>query len=103
MRKLWFNILIAAALLLAACGQAQTGASTPTTEAAASPPPGGEERPTLPTQDPNAVEMSCNVVSLSPTPGPTQVSMFPPVGEGDWAKGAGDEAILTIIEYSDFQ
>ena len=44
----------------------------------------------------------CTVVSPRPTAGPTQQSLFPPVGVDDWAKGP-DTAQVTFIEYSDFQ
>ena len=44
---------------------------------------------------------SCTVVSTVPTPGPTEQSLFPPVGEADWVHGP-DTAEVTIIEYGDF-
>ena len=44
----------------------------------------------------------CTMVSLFPTPGPTQASLFPPVSKEDWVQGA-ETASVTIIEYSDFQ
>jgi hypothetical protein len=43
----------------------------------------------------------CTVVSAIPTPGPTEQSLFPPVGEKEWTQGP-DTAEVTIIEYSDF-
>lgn len=45
---------------------------------------------------------NCTVVSRQPTPGPTEQSLFPPVGSADWVEGPGDAAV-TFIEYSDFQ
>lgn len=45
---------------------------------------------------------NCTVVSRQPTPGPTEQSLFPPVGSADWVEGA-ENAAVTIIEYSDFQ
>jgi len=47
--------------------------------------------------------MDCQVVSLQPTQGPTEVSMFPPPGKDDWVLGENQDAPLTFIEYSDFQ
>lgn len=44
----------------------------------------------------------CTVVSLLPTPGPTEQSLFPDVSENDWSRGPLT-ASVTIIEYSDFQ
>lgn len=44
----------------------------------------------------------CTVVSLQPTPSPTEIAVFPPVSELDWAEGPAD-AKVTIIEYSEFQ
>lgn len=44
---------------------------------------------------------NCTVVSAAPTPGPTEQSLFPPPGEGDWIQGP-DSAKVTITEYSDF-
>lgn len=92
MRKLWFNILIISvvgSLLLSACSQAK-----PTTSLTPKP---------VATEDTNAPKMECQVVSMTPTQGPTEVSMFPPPGETDWVHGDNPAAILTIIEYSDFQ
>ncbi len=74
--------------LLAACGQAKPGS-----EQVKSP---AMEKATPPT-------MTCQVVSMSPTQGPTEQSMFPPVGKDDWVEGSNPNAPMTIIEYSDFQ
>jgi cyclophilin family peptidyl-prolyl cis-trans isomerase/protein-disulfide isomerase len=49
-----------------------------------------------------APAMECQVVSIAPTPGPTEDSMFPPPQAEDWIQGSAD-ATLTITEYSDFQ
>lgn len=94
MRKTVFSVLILAAILLSACSQPQSGIN-PTAEAT--------KPAAVATRNPNAVEMECKVVSVDPTPGPTQVSMFPPVSEDDWILGNNPDATMTIIEYSDFQ
>jgi hypothetical protein len=92
MRKLWFNIFItaglAASVLLAACAQAR--------------PTGPAEKPVA-TEDASAPKMDCQVVSMNPTQGPTEISKFPPVREDDWVHGKNPKAPITIIEYSDFQ
>jgi hypothetical protein len=44
----------------------------------------------------------CSVVSLQPTPGPTEQSLFPASRQGDQASGPVT-ATVTIIEYGDFQ
>lgn len=97
MRKLWFNLLILCALFLAACSQASTpAASTGATSNTATP-----VKPTK--QASNGPAMKCNVVSMTPTQGPTEVSMFPPVTEKDWVLGNAKSPAMTVIEYSDFQ
>ena len=45
---------------------------------------------------------NCTVVSISPTPNPTEQSLLPPAGEADWVVGP-ETAAMTIFEYSDFQ
>ncbi len=55
------------------------------------------------TGQPSSTTMECQVVSLSPTQGPTEVSMFPPLSKDDYVLGSNPKAELTIIEYSDFQ
>jgi hypothetical protein len=102
MRKPWFIILIVAAALLAACAQAAPGAPAENTAAPEEKTAAPTEKPAS-TQDPNAVKMECQVVSLEPTQGPTEVSMFPPTGKDDWVMGKNPDAALTITEYSDFQ
>lgn len=92
MRKLWFTVLIISvvgSLLLSACGQAK--------------PPASLTAKPVATENTSAPKMECQVVSMTPTQGPTEVSMFPPPGEADWVHGENPAATLTIIEYSDFQ
>ncbi len=94
MRKLWIYLTILAALLLSACSQAAapaTQSATATTGA-----------PAVPTADPKAVKMECQVVSASPTQEPTLQSAFPPPTKDDWSQGNTDKPTLTILEYSDF-
>lgn len=126
MRKQWFSLIIVPVLLLAACSRATTPpastAGQPNTTATVgqyqrltvtSPAAKGgvsaatataQPTPTEgPTQDPNAKTMTCQLVSVSPTQGPTEASMFPPPADTDWSIGKKTGALLTIIEYSDFE
>lgn len=95
MRKLWFNFLILCALLLAACTPATT---TPAAKSTDTPAPA---KPTK--QASSGPTMQCSVVSMTPTQGPTEVSMFPPVSDKDWVLGSAKNPSMTVIEYSDFQ
>jgi cyclophilin family peptidyl-prolyl cis-trans isomerase/protein-disulfide isomerase len=87
-----------AAVLLAACQPTAASETPPTSPTAAS----VADPNVMPTEDPNLPQMECVVVSLVPTPGPTEVSLFPHPDEDDHVKGS-DDALLTIMEYSDFQ
>ena len=92
MRKLWFSIILLAAVILSACApRTPTAASAPTPALAKAP-----------TENASLPKMECVVVSLLPTPGPTEVSLYPPASPDDWAKG-NPNAAMTITEYSDFQ
>lgn len=104
MRKIWFNLLILAALL-AGCSQASPASPTvgATKDSFNLQSNGGTAAPAIATRDPNAKEMTCQIVSLSPTAGATQESMFPSPGKDDWIQGNNPDATLTILEYSDFQ
>ncbi len=79
--------LLALILLLTACGEKPYITSTPIP-------------PTITVA--SVSRAGCTVVSPVPTPGPTQPSLFPPVSEQDWARGPSS-ALVTIVEYSDFQ
>lgn len=97
MKKLILPFLILTGLVLYACsGKAET-TSTATSR------PAPTTVLTVPADNGLAgPESGCTVVTRRPTPGPTQQSLFPAVGENDWALGPAD-AKVTIIEYSDFQ
>lgn len=86
-------IVAAAAILLAACSPqiATQAAPAPTAQTES-------QQPTLVASGP----ASCTAVSVLPTPGPTEASLFPPPSAGDWVKGP-DNALVTFTEYSDFQ
>jgi len=110
MRKLIFPLLLLT-ILVSACNGGATQAPTaqaPAAQAPTSKPANTEPAVATATRSvPTAGAVSepssgCTVVSRQPTPGPTEQSIFPPVGEADWIKGAAD-AKVTIIEYSDFQ
>lgn len=90
MHKLWLFIVTTMALVLAACSATKTPATATIAQ------------PAVPTQDPKAISMECQVARIIPTPDPTEVSLFPPAGPSDWVRGKED-ATLTIIDYSDFQ
>ena len=61
-----------------------------------------------PTQDSESISagtgsgMECTVTELLPPIDPTTQALFPPVSGDEWAIGPGD-ALLSIVEYSDFQ
>lgn len=114
MRKFLMLLILLAGVVLSACGQASGGeqvkptadaaAETSATSAPVDPAVPTEAAPTsAPAYDASAKTMACEVVSINPTPGPTQASMFPPVSEEDWVLGNATNPILTITEYSDFQ
>ena len=109
MRKLWLltGALagLALALALAGCGTpAPALPVTPATLVAVTPSPIPSRVAAtpgllaLPTTEP----ATCTVASQIPTPGPTEISLFPGVGQADWKLGP-DGARVVFIEYSDFQ
>jgi hypothetical protein len=92
--------LMGLGLLLTACagGAAETPVATQSAPAA--------DRPTAAAPATAAVQASqaaatCTVVSLDPTPGPTEQSLFPAPSAADWTQGP-DSAYVTLTEYSDF-
>lgn len=90
MRKLFLSFFVAVSLLLAACSQAAPAVPTASS---------GE----LTVEEAAAPKMECQVVSMVPTQGATETSMFPPPQEDDWILGENEAATLTITVYSDFQ
>jgi len=104
MRKLWLLIGALAGLALAACGAGTAVPLAPTAQATSTlallPSPIGAT-PTLALL-PTSVPVTCTVSSRLPTPGPTEISLFPGVSQTDWKQGP-DGARVVIIEYSDYQ
>jgi cyclophilin family peptidyl-prolyl cis-trans isomerase/protein-disulfide isomerase len=84
-----FMMIVVAGILLAACSP--QAAAAPTASAATPQAVITESGPA-----------TCSAVSVLPTPGPTEASMFPPPSEKDWIIGP-DSAVVTFTEYSDFQ
>lgn len=104
-------IFFALTWLVTACQGAatpptQVGSPSPvaTTDSAPSPTSTQTETPTRGTTSSVSTgsETQCTLVSLRPTPGPTEASLFPPVSDADWIEGPAS-AEITFIEYSDFQ
>lgn len=86
------------ALVLSGCAGSPSpvptqSVSTPQTAATVAP----LISPNTPTRPPG-----CTVQSSQPTSNPTVESLLPPATEKDWRKGP-DDALVTILEYSDFQ
>ncbi|MCX8061945.1 MAG: peptidylprolyl isomerase [Anaerolineales bacterium] len=48
------------------------------------------------------IAAGCTAKSPRPTPGPTEVSLFPPVSDSDYQRGSSD-ARVTFVVYCDFQ
>jgi len=96
MRKTWLSLILLSLFFLSAC----SGVTSPGIPATIQPVETVQAvRPTIPA---DAIAMECQVVSSEPTPGPTEVSIFPSIQDEDWKKGAANPR-MTIIEYSDFQ
>ena len=100
-------LLVLLSTFLAACSSSTTGLPTETPVETEAPrteiPPSPEASPTQDAgQATEQAEAYCTVVSRQPTPGPTEQSLVPLVGDEDWTKGP-DDALVTFIEYGDFQ
>ena len=105
-------LLLGLSLLLSACQGRQATGETPVSPVtpvvtpetfAATPPPSSQlaGSPDATSAAAPGQAANCTVVSIIPTPGPTEQSLFPPVGAGDWTQGP-DTADVTFTEYSDF-
>ncbi|MDX1438101.1 MAG: hypothetical protein R3335_14920 [Anaerolineales bacterium] len=100
MKKTTLSILVVLAIgaLIAACQTAAPGSQTATIapEAPATLPP-------LPTaEEVRSGPAQCSVVSSGIAPAPDPNSPFETVNELDWKHGPED-ALITFIEYGDFQ
>lgn len=98
LRRLVF-VLFVLSIALAAC-QANPAATQPTATTAPLPPSG--EVVTPPEMPEGSPMAGCVPVVFNPTPEPTLAALLPPPAEGEWIKGP-ESALVTIIEYSDFQ
>lgn len=106
-------LFVLLALALAACNGANPGGEVLTLEPQATEPGAAEGTPaagatTAPGGETGgqtaavSAPAGCTVVSLEPTPGPTEQSAFPPIGPDDWVQGPA-EAAVSFVEYGDFQ
>jgi hypothetical protein len=92
-------LLIAlAAVLVGACIPQSAFPTTATAPAASS----AGAQPAQATALAPSAPATCSAVSILPTPGPTEISLFPPPTASDWKLGP-DTAQVTFMEYSDFQ
>jgi predicted component of type VI protein secretion system len=100
MRKFILLFLMLVAVVLTGCiPQVQ---ATPTLTATTNARPAPTVALTVPAQAAISPDSGCTVITQKPTPGPTPVSIYPPITDSDWVKGPAS-AKVTIIEYSDFQ
>lgn len=88
MRKFWLILALLAALTLTACGQAASTAVPQATQTSQ----------VLPAGEP----MECMVFSVFPEPKDPAALKLPPISGSDWSRGLED-AVLTLLVYSDFQ
>lgn len=64
--------------------------------------PDSSPQPLTKTDLTRLIAAGCTARSPRPTPGPTEVSLFPPLNEQDYLRGAAN-AKVTILVYCDFQ
>lgn len=97
MRKSWLLTLLAAAVLLTACGQTAAPADESTPTAAV-------DAAAVPTKiaTPEGEPMACTPYSLLPNPSDPASLNLPAINADDWSRGPQD-ASMTIVIYSDFQ
>ena len=102
--------LLVLIVILSACSSGTTAAIEPTAAPTATNPPKPTDTAVAisPTSTSEALisqgepNSGCTVESPFPTPGPTQQTIFPAIGEQDLVYGPSD-AYVTILEYGDFQ
>ena len=99
MRKQLVIFVLLLSVVLSACAKTT---ATPTSQPTAAAPAATSALEVPSSSDLAAPDSGCTVVAKQPTPGPTQLSLYPPVTKEDHVKGP-DTAKVTIIEYSDFQ
>ena len=56
----------------------------------------------LPTNIIVPTQPACTSITSEPTPGPETASIFPPITDADFKRGP-DDALITIMDYSDYQ
>jgi len=79
-------------LMLIGCAPQATPAASPSPVFTLTPPP-----------TPTIGSPCINVIETEPTPGPDQPSLFPPISPDEHNRGAGESALVTFVEYGDFQ
>ncbi len=85
MKKYVILIIAALATLLAACANPQA-----------------DPQPLQTTIVKGSSPARCRVTNLLATPEAATKALYPPPSESDWSKGP-DNALVTFMEYSDFQ
>lgn len=107
-------LFVLLALLLTACNSANPGGEIITLEPGETAPEAPADNAAGATAAPSgegdsggqtaaiSAPAGCTVISLEPTPGPTEQSAFPPIGPEDWVQGPSD-ATISFVEYGDFQ
>jgi len=92
MRQFWLIIAILSVVILSAC-------SSTTDISATSPTDTPTNYPTVPSQ---GETMPCTLYSVFPEPREPASINLPPISSKDWSRGP-ENALLTILVYSDFQ